>query len=167
MFDVADRGPNSQRQREMAYWRDAQLDNDQRILRKRARELEQLISIIDSAEQRDPELRDQIYSNLAAIRQQHRGIQDIRNERQQARRPAPGGANGISRAEQQLIRNMPLFVAQAAIGSVEEEEEEAGLSKEELQELPVYEFKPSGDPDNVKNEDKQCSICMSEFMQAV
>ena len=59
----------------MAYWRDLQLDNDQRILRMRARELEQMISIIDTAEVRHPDLRNDIYRNLAQIRREHNGIQ--------------------------------------------------------------------------------------------
>ena len=39
-LDFSERGGADRRQLEMAYWRDLQLDNDQRILRKRARELE-------------------------------------------------------------------------------------------------------------------------------
>lgn len=150
------------RQLEMAYWRDLQLDNDQRLLRKRARELEQLMRIIDTAEVRNPELRDEIYSNLAEIRQQHRGIQNLRAVRQQGRWPQPGMSSARQRAEEHLIRNMPIEDEDE-----EADDEERGLTKDELRELPVYEYKPSQDAANEKTEDKQCSICMSEFLPAV
>ena len=49
----------------------------------------------------------------------------------------------------------------------DEADAERGLTKRELNELPIYEFKAPQDGADVKDEDKQCSICMSNFMPEV
>ena len=45
-----------------------------------------------------------------------------------------------------------------------DEDQERGLRQDELDELPIYEYKPSADQHKDQSEDKECTICMSEYM---